>query len=346
MEASRHQTVFPEPTEAALWAVPEPTDFDTEIRHLGTPETPNQYRDWFLMDPQHFQLGRRAAVIIRSRDGEFRLPDYKILSDAGEQELAKQVANGNVEARELFINHNLRSVGFLVRKYSETEYMNRTDHFQNGILGLIRAVERFDHRKGVKFSTHASPWIRQSIQRGIDDQNRAIRRPVRVEEKGRTIARVSRILEAKTGRPALIEDIALSARLTPDQVSKHLEGIRATRVTSYHNPRVDYDNDHDFTEIIPDNTAIAIDPLDSVTNETNERYQANLEGVLAKGLQELPPEQSDLLKRLNGIGQEPVKKKQIAREKGISVKDVTNMQRAAMRRLAKVLVGRKPDLSR
>src|SRR5207249_7819810 len=124
---------------------------------------------------------------------------HPLLTAAEEIELAKRVERGDMEAKERMINSNLRLVVSLAKRYHGQE-LSLLDLIQEGIFGLIRAVEKFDWRKGYKFSTYATFWIRQAIQRGMANRSRTIRIPVHIGQRERKIARVERELSAKLGR--------------------------------------------------------------------------------------------------------------------------------------------------
>ena len=121
---------------------------------------------------------------------------YPLLRPEEEIELAQRIERGDLEAKERLINSNLRLVVSLARRYQGTADMPLLDLIQEGILGLIRAAEKFDWRKGFRFSTYATLWIRQAIQRGLADRGRSIRLPVNIAQRERKIARVERELTA------------------------------------------------------------------------------------------------------------------------------------------------------
>ena len=125
---------------------------------------------------------------------------FELLTAEQEVDLAQRIERGDPEAKELMINANLRLVISIARRYQGTE-LTLLDLIQEGILGLIRASEKFDWRRGYKFSTYATWWIRQAVERGIANGSRTIRLPVYVVEREKQIARAQRRL-AHPPRPA------------------------------------------------------------------------------------------------------------------------------------------------
>src|SRR5205814_9959584 len=136
-----------------------------------------------------------------------------------EVELAKRIEEGDAEAKERMINSNLRLVVSLAKRYQGQD-LPLLDLIQEGILGLIRAAEKFDWRRGYKFSTYATFWIRQAIQRGIANKARPIRIPVHIGQRERKMAKVERELSTKLGRPPTDEEIAVAAELPLNQVEE------------------------------------------------------------------------------------------------------------------------------
>src|ERR671932_768812 len=134
---------------------------------------------------------------------------YPLLTAAEEVELAQRIEKGDVDAKDRMINSNLRLVVSVARKY-QGHGLSLGDLVQEGMLGLIRATEKFDWRRGFKFSTYATLWIRQAIQRGLENSSRTIRLPVHIAQRERKINRTERELATKLGREPTPEEEVVS----------------------------------------------------------------------------------------------------------------------------------------
>src|ERR1700742_73686 len=171
---------------------------------------------------------------------------YPLLTPAQEIELAQRIERGDLHAKELLVNSNLRLVASNARRY-QNQGLPLADLVQEGMLGLIRASEKFDWRKGFRFSTYATLWIRQAIQRGLENSGRTIRLPVHVAQRSRKVGRVERELSVRLGREPTVEEIAEETGLEIEQVEEIRKADRA--VVSLDKPVGD-DGDTAFGDLL------------------------------------------------------------------------------------------------
>jgi RNA polymerase primary sigma factor len=248
---------------------------------------------------------------------------FDLLTAAQEVDLAKRIERGDRQAKALMVNANLRLVISIARRYQGNE-LTLLDLIQEGILGLIRATEKFDWRRGYKFSTYATWWIRQAVERGIANGARMIRLPVYVVEREKRIARATRSLTTALGRPPTEEEIAAAAEMPPDQV-RGVQGA-ARIVTSLDKPLGDQDE------------LQLGDLLEGTDAQPAEEVELSLrQEVVRTALAELPDEQRMVLELRYGLidDAEPRTLEQVVAELGMSRNKVRRLEGAALERLAR-----------
>jgi RNA polymerase primary sigma factor len=273
-------------------------------------------------EPVHYDNSELAAVTGDTMQLFLRdVRRHPLLSAADEVELAKRIEQGDLDAKERMINSNLRLVVSLAKRYQGQE-LSLLDLIQEGILGLIRAAEKFDWRKGYKFSTYATFWIRQAIQRGLANQGRTIRLPVHIGQRERKISRTERELALRLGRAPTDAEIAKEADLTPAE----LEETRAvTRtVTSLDRP-LSPEGDTGLGDLLPSDERGPVEEVEIGLRE---------EAVRA-ALDRLPEQEREVIKLRYGInGDEPTPLREAGRRLGLSPERVRRIEHKALERLA------------
>jgi RNA polymerase primary sigma factor len=249
---------------------------------------------------------------------------HRLLTAAEEVALAKRVERGDRQAKERMINSNLRLVVSLARKYQASQ-LSLLDLIQEGILGLIRAVEKFDWRRGYKFSTYATWWIRQAIERGIANKAREIRVPVHVLQRERRLVRAERELAAKLGRPPTEEEVAEAANVSPKQAREVREAARV--LTSLDRP-VGEEEETTLGELIEGDSP---EPQELVSVSLQE--DAVREAVAA-----LPEREREVVRLRYGLngGPHPKSIEDVVRELGMSRNQVRRIESDALKRLARM----------
>jgi len=294
-----HEALLRELDKRGIEVIDEPRTAEVSPLLVGVPESTTDALQLFLRE-----AGR-----------------HTLLTAAQEVALAKRVERGDLAAKQVMIQSNLRLVISIAKNY-RNQGLPFLDLIQEGTLGLIRAVEKFDWRRGFKFSTYATWWIRQAVARALADKARTIRMPVHIVERLQKMNRADRTLWTVLGREPTIEEIADEANLTVQQV---LEVKAAARASSSLDAPVGDAGDAvlgDFVagdELLPEETV-----------ELELRSQA-----LRAALCCLPEREREVVTLRYGLGgTEPKTLEEIGRRLGLTRERVRQIELESLRRLA------------
>ena len=245
---------------------------------------------------------------------------YPLLTAAEEVELAQAIERGDLAAKERLINSNLRLVIKFARRY-QGHGLSLQDLVQEAMLGLIRAAEKFDWRKGYKFSTYAVLWIKQSIQRGLDNTGRQVRIPAHIAQRERTVNRVESELRVKLERDPTDEEVAEQAKLPLDEVMAVRD---LTRVTASLDAPVG-EGETSLGELRAESTARLEDDVEETAREE----------AVNSALASLPEEERRVLQLRFGTGGTPAASvREAARALGVTQARARQLEERALEQLA------------
>ena len=246
---------------------------------------------------------------------------YPLLKPSEEIELAKRIEKGDLAAKERMINSNLRLVVANARRY-QGQGLALGDLIQEGMLGLIRAVEKFDWRKGFRFSTYATLWIRQAIQRGLENTSRTIRLPVHVAQRSRKVGRIERELTTELGHEP-------PTRRSPPPTGLPLEDVAAIKEVDYTPPSLNAPVGEEEGSELGHLIAAEGRPVEEEVSETL------VSAEVVSAVDQLPEAERKVIHlRFGTHGEEPRTQAQTARALGCSPQDAARLEARALKRLA------------
>jgi RNA polymerase primary sigma factor len=255
-----------------------------------------------------------------------QIGDGRLLTPAEERELARRKDEGDDDAKRKLIESNLRLVMSITRNYTRAD-VPLLDLIQEGNLGLIRAVEKFDYKLGFKLSTYATWWIKQAISRALAEQGRSIRLPVHVADQVRKVTKARRVLGQKLNRDPSLDEIALEIGITPERVQELIDLVQDP--VSLETPIGE--GDSMVADLIPDQSA------DQPEIMTADRARSS---ELLDALSKLQPRQRQVVVERFGLdGVRPRTLEEVGANLGITRERVRQLEARALRELRAVAPG-------
>ncbi|NUR89326.1 MAG: sigma-70 family RNA polymerase sigma factor [Nonomuraea sp.] len=298
----------------------EPLDLDDNASVMG--DSVHTYlksigRRTLLTAAQEVDLARRIEAGLYA---EYKHETFIDMTDAERRDLELVIQDGK-EAKDHMLEANLRLVVSVAKKYTDRG-MSLLDVVQEGNLGLIRAVEKFDYTKGFKFSTYAMWWIRQAIQRGFADSARTIRLPVHVLEMLSKLSRIERDMHQRLGREPTPEELAVELDKTPDQIE---ELLRTSRQPISLNATIGEDGETTIGDLIED--------VDSP--EASEIVDRQLLGDQLRGvLDNLSPRESKIMAlRFGLVDGKPHTLDEIGKHLGLTRERIRQLEKESLSKL-------------
>jgi RNA polymerase primary sigma factor len=253
----------------------------------------------------------------------------KLLTPAEEIQLAKRIKKGDAKARQEMIKANLRLVVKIAREY-ENYGVPLLDLINEGNIGLMKAIERFDPKKGNKLSTYAAWWIKQRIRTALSNQARTIRLPMHVIARLMRLRRAAMQLEKELGREASDEELAEKLDITPSQVADLRRA--AISMSSLDAPLTDEEDSGSFADVIEDEFAET--PYELLERKTDAQ-------TLRELLSEMPKREAAILRLRFGVnGGEKKPLEEIGRKFGVTRERIRQIQNAALKRMRQMIASR------